>query len=368
MRILDRYILREYLYSLIGVLFICVVVLLVYMIIESYDDILKNNPETKYIILFFLNSLPFHLIQIVPMAVAISILYTIGTLARHRELVAIVSAGISTRRIVIPLLVVTFFLSLGAMMFNELVVPGCQERARYIETAFIEGKGEKILTRNKEIFVKGKGQRFYVMEAFDSRSKVMTRPTVIDLNNTGSSLAMRIDADSGRFIEDKDEKGRHWRFENARRWIYDESGQLVGYEKFDKPISLSMEEDLDKFLSNRKKPEEMNFFELHKYMKILENRGESVSYYQTDFHLKMAFPFASLIIALICYCFAVRLEARNLIFGYALGVIFSIAYYGFSALAQALGHHLIIPPFFAGWVPNMFFGLIGVFFLHKLTI
>lgn len=78
MRILDRYILREYLYNLIGVLFICVVVLLVYMIIESYEDILKNNPGIKYITLFFLNSLPFNLMQAIPMAVAIAILYTIG--------------------------------------------------------------------------------------------------------------------------------------------------------------------------------------------------------------------------------------------------------------------------------------------------
>lgn len=367
MKIIDRYILREYLYSFLGVIFICCVVLLVYMLIESYEDILKNNPGMRYVIFYFLNSLPYNLMQAVPLAVAISILYTIGMMARNNELVAIVAAGISTKRIAMPIIAATLGICLLTLAFNELIVPGCQERARYIEKAFIEGKGEKILTRNKEIFVKGKGQRFYIMESFDSKIKIMTNPSVIDLNPSGSSLAMRIDADNAQLIEEV-KGGRFWRFENARRWIYDSAGKLSRYEKFNQPITMTMEEDLDKFLSNRKKPEEMNIFELKKYINILENRGESVEYYQTDYHLKMAFPFASLIIAIICYCFAIRIESRNLVLGYALGVISSIAYYGFTALTQALGHHLIFPPFFAGWISNIIFGVIGIYILNKLTL
>ena len=367
MKILDRYILREFLYTFIGVLFICVIVLLVYMLIENYEEILKNAPGIKYTTLYFLNSLPFHLIETIPMAVAIAILFSIGALARHNELVAMVSAGVSTRRISYSILVAAFFISLGTLLFGELVVPRCQERARYIEKAFIEGKGEKILTRSREIFVKGKGQRFYVMDAFDSNTNIMTNPTVIDLNELGSSLALRIDADKGEYMEEK-EGGRYWQFENARLWEYDERGRLERFQKYEKPLTLAMEEDLDKFLSNRKKPEEMNIFELKKYINILANRGETVAYYMTDFYLKLAFPFASLIIAIICFCLSVRLESRNLILGYTLGVIFVIGYYGVTALTQALGHHLVLSPIFAGWLSNIIFAGVGVFFLHRLTI
>jgi lipopolysaccharide export system permease protein len=301
------------------------------------------------------------------MAVAISILYTIGLMARHNELLAIVAAGVSTKRIALPVIMATLGICWLTLAFNELIVPGCQERAGYIEKAFIEGKGEKILTRNKEIFVKGKGQRFYIMESFDSKTKIMMNPSVINLNPSGSSLAMRVDADKAQLIEEV-KGGRFWRFENARRWIYDSSGQLSRYEKFDQPITMTMEEDLEKFLSNRKRPEEMNIFELKKYINLLVNRGESAEYYQTDYHLKMAFPFASLIIAVICFCFAVRIESRNIVLGYALGVISSIAYYGFTALTQAMGHHLIFPPILAGWASNIVFGLIGIYILNKLTL
>ena len=367
MRILDRYILREYLYNLAGVLFVCVVVILVYMIIENYDDILKNDPGLKYVTLFFLNSLPFNILQIVPLAVAIAILFTVGTFARHNELVAMVSAGLSTHRIAVPLLIATFFVSIATLLLNETLVPGCQERARYIQKAFIEGKGQQILTRNKEIFVKGKGQRFYVMESFDSNTHVMTNPTVIDLNKDGFSLLLRIDADRGQFVREKGQ-GQYWRFDNARRWIYDGSGRLERFEKFDKAITLPMEEDLEKFLSHRKKPEEMNFWELRKYINILANRGEPVGYYSTDLQLKIAFPFASLIIGLLCFCFAVRLDARNMVFNYALGVVSAIAFYAMTAVSQALGHHLVLSPVVSGWATNVLFAGIGVLFLNRLMI
>jgi len=367
MKILDRYILKEYVYTLLGVIFICVIVLVVHMLIESYEEILKNDPGFKYTLLFFVNSLPYRILEIIPLAVAIAILFTVGGMARHNELVAMVSAGISVRRIGVPILAATFLLSILVLLSNELVVPDCEERARYIEKAFIEGKGRKIFTRSKEIFVKGKGQRFYVMDAFDSNTKVMTNPKVIDLNSSGSSLSMRVDADEGHLIEGKGE-GRFWRFTNARRWMYDDQGRLVEFEKFDKPITLAMEEDLDKFLSNRKKPEEMNFVELKKYIDILSRRGESVAYYQTDLHLKLSFPFASFILALICYSFAVRLESRNLVFGYALGVLASILFYAFTALIQALGHHYLLPPVVAGWASNVVFTGIGFILLHRVGL
>ncbi|HPB32886.1 MAG TPA: hypothetical protein PLB62_15670, partial [Candidatus Sumerlaeota bacterium] len=65
MKILDKYLLREYLYTFAGALFICVIVLLVYMSVENYEDILKNEPGLKYTALFFINSLPFQIIQII---------------------------------------------------------------------------------------------------------------------------------------------------------------------------------------------------------------------------------------------------------------------------------------------------------------
>lgn len=364
MKIVDTYLIREFLYTLIGVLFICAIILLVYNIIESYDEILQNKPGFYYTFSYFANSLPFRLIEVLPLAVAISILFTVGTFAKNNEILALSFSGLSTVRIATPLLCAGAVISLLTIYFNEAVVPRCEERARYIEQAYIKGKGEKIITKTKDIFVKGSGQRFYMMRGFDSRHNIMSQPTILDLNTTGSALVHRIDADRGELASGEGSK-RLWLFFNATEWVYDARGRVKAMHKFEQPIEIPMEEGLEKFLSNPKRPEEMNFEELYNYVWILERRGESVNYYKTDLYLKIAFPFASLIIMVVGFACAVKAQTSNIVMGFGLGVLFTIGYYALTAFCQAMGHNQVFTPFIAGWAPNMVFLLIGGYLLYK---
>ncbi len=225
MKIIDTYLIKEFLYTFIGVLFICAIILLVYMIIESYDEILENKPGFYYTFSYFANSLPFKLIEVVPLAVVISVLFTVGTLAKNKEILALSFSGMSTVRIAMPLFCAGAMISILTIYFNEAVVPGCEERAGYIEQAFIRGKGEKIITKTKDIFVKGSGQRFYMMRDFDSRHNIMSQPTILDLNTTGSALVQRIDADRAELVSGEGSE-RSWRFFGAIKWVYGEDGRL----------------------------------------------------------------------------------------------------------------------------------------------
>ncbi|MCX7766367.1 MAG: LptF/LptG family permease, partial [Candidatus Sumerlaeia bacterium] len=76
MKLIDRYILNSFLWNFAGIIFICLIVFLVYMLIDAYEDILANSPPLYYVVLYFLNSLPFLLIEVMPLAVAIAVLLT----------------------------------------------------------------------------------------------------------------------------------------------------------------------------------------------------------------------------------------------------------------------------------------------------
>jgi LPS export ABC transporter permease LptG len=363
MKILDKYVLYEFVYAFLGVLFICAVVLLLYMVIESYEDILANEPSLYHIIVFFANSLPFKMVQIIPLAVVVAVLFTVTHMGKNNETIALVSSGVSPLRIGLPLFCAAIVISIMTFWFNEYVVPGCEARARYVGSAFIEGKGEKIITQNKDIFVKGKGRRFYIMKDFDSQKNTMTQPVILDLYDDAFKLKQRIDASRAELIE-RTPKERYWRFYDALVWQYSPQGDLLSLEKATAPVEISMEEDLEKFLSNRKQPEEMNYSELREFIHILRNRGENVSQFVTDLNLKIAFPLGTIIITLIGFSFAIRTRARNLIIAFAYGIIFSILYYGAVAFAQAMGHQLILPGIIAAWAPNALFLAVGLHLLY----
>jgi len=337
------------------------------MLIESYEDILSNAPSLYYVILYFVNSLPFLMVEVIPLAVAIAALLMVGNMARNYEIMALLTTGVSQLRIAMPLLVVALLISIGLFLFGELIVPGCQRRARYIEKAFIEGKGEEVITRTKDVFVKGKGNRFYLMKHYDALLKKMTRPVILETDSSGGKLRLKMVAQKAEFVKREGEKSI-WRFYGLKNWEYDEDGNLKKYQSFKQPVELPMEKELDKFLSYKKEPEEMNLWELKSYLRILRHRGENVSTYATDLHLKVSFPLAVILVMLICFSFASRMQIGNLVINFAQALILVVAYYALIAFTRAMGHNMVLPPLIAGWSGDFVFALIGIAIFKRNSI
>lgn len=359
MKLIDRYIINSFLWNFSGIIFICMVVFLVYMLLESYEDILSNAPPFYYVVLYFFNSLPFLIIEVIPLAVAIAALLTVGNMARNYELLALFTSGISQVRLASSLFFMAVLIALGVFAGNELVVPGCQQRARFIEKAYIEGKGEQILTRTKDIFIKGKDNRVYILQDYNSLLKVMTRPVIVDVKADGSELQAYKMAEKAEFLRN-DNNTSIWRFYGLESQGFNEKGELVNYKIFTEPVELPLEENLDKLLSYRKEPEEMNLWELWSYLSILKHRGENVGRYATELHLKISFPLAAILVMLICFSFATKMQLRNILINFAQAMLLVVAYYALIAFSRALGHELVLPSMLAAWSPNVIFALLGV--------
>lgn len=367
MKLIDRYIINNFLWNFLGIIFICTIVFVVYILIDLYEDILSNAPSFYYVALYFVNSLPFLLVEVIPLAVAISVLLMVGNMAKNYEIIALLTNGISQLRIATPLLIVALIMSIGLFLFSELIVPGCQRRARYIEKAFIEGKGEQVITRAKDVFVKGKGNRFYLMKHYDDLLKRMTQPVIIETDSSGGKLRSKIVAKMAEFVERQSENSI-WRFYNLEKQEYDDEGNLKNYQKFNQPVDLPLERELDKFLSYKKEPEEMNLWELKSYLSILKNRGENVGTYATDLHLKISFPLGVIIVMLICFSFATRMQIGNLVINFAQALMLVVAYYALIAFTRAMGHNMVLPPLIAGWSGDLVFALIGIAIFKRNSI
>ncbi len=366
-KIIDTYIIKEFLYVLTGLLFIVSIVLSVYVLIESIGDIVDNKPGMWHIVLFFFFSLPFLLFQTIPMVVAMATVYSIGSLSRKKEILVMITSGVSPLRLALPLLILGILFSVGAFFFNELIVPYSEEKARFIGKVYIEGKSENIITKNKDIFLKGKGNRFYLMKDFDSKNNIMSKPIIIDVDANGGFINQRIEAEKAELVKIEN-KQNAWKFTGYVRHVYDKYGKLINIEQSKDSILIPMEEDLEKFLSNRKKAEEMNYSELRTYLSILKKRGESNPDLETDLHLKLAFPFASFIVILIGFCFAIKAHFQTLIYSLGKGIGIIVLYYASIIFLQGLGHHGIINPLAASWAPNLIFTLLGGYFLYREVV
>lgn len=364
MRLLDRLIIREYLRALIAIAFIITLLVLVSIILEHIDDVVESGASMSTTSKWILLQLPYKIVQTFPVIIMLAVLFSIGGLSRHNEIIAIVSMGISRSRIFVPILFVTIGLTAFTYWFSEVVVPRCNLAAEYVERVEIEHKPPP--TEGRSIFLRGAGDTYYWMDAYHdyANRQRMINPVVLRLSPDRTHFVERIEAKWATHIQPhRPGSTPHWRFHAGAQWTFSDDGEALEVQRF-RERRYDLEDDLSEFLSVRKRPEEMNYLELKRYIEIVSQRpGIDLDQFETEMHLKIAFPLALIIIAMISFPFAMKTRSGSLFVGFSLALLCIIGYYGFVAVLRSLGHEGHLWPWFAAWSPNAVFLIAASYFM-----
>jgi len=365
-RIIDRYLCREFLLTMAGVMAVCTVVLLIARVFEEFDNIIRNNVPFLAAAKYFFFTMPFRLLEVIPLATVLAVIFSVGTLARNREMLAITSSGQSPYRSAAPILLLSLAIAFGILILNETFVPYCQERANHYEEKFLNDRSELSLTRRRDIFDKGMGNTFFMVEEFDANRKRMWNVLLFKQSDDPTIWLYSLKALSAELVtSDVEPNYDLWRFYNATEHLYDEQGRPTSMTAYTTPIDRPLEADLDQYLSNRKEPDQMNLIELSRYIRTLQRRGEDVSVYNTDWYLKLAFPFSTVILAMIAFALASRAHIVSLPLSFGLGILLTMLFYALAALGQTLGHIAVLSPLVGSLGPLLLFLVLGVFWLRR---
>ena len=361
MKIITRYLYKAILFYFAVFLAMVTVVLIVSLLFDARSLIVDNATHLEVVVEFLLFSIPLQLAQVAPMIALMATIFAFGLLAKNREILAMVAAGISFRALALPALTFGIVLSAGLFLFNEYVVPESQTQAVTIEKIVMGGKNESIFTKRDDLFVKGSGNRFYLMQEFRSDKGEMVWPTILVTSDGGGRLTDRIEAAMGRL------KGDYWEFEGAEHWTFNDDGTVRTYERYQGPYREKMEDKLDKFLSKTKKPEEMNYAELREYRNLLLNKGgQDAQRYTLDLQHKLSFPLACLLMAALGFAVVADVHARHFARGVLTGLLVAVVYYVFDSLMRHLGSDGTVPWLPAGWGPTAIFALVVYYLLRRL--
>ena len=123
MKKLDLFILKSYLGPLLMTFFIALFILLMQFLWKFIDDLVGKELEWYIILKLLFYASSTFVPMALPLAILLSSLMTFGNLGEHYELVAMKSAGISLRRIMAPLIVVSIMISGIAFYFSNVVLP-----------------------------------------------------------------------------------------------------------------------------------------------------------------------------------------------------------------------------------------------------
>lgn len=365
MKLLDRYIFREFALALAGVVGFCSLLIIVGMIFENFQDMIDNKTPLDKAALFFLCSVPNQLIQIIPIAVTLAVLFSIGALARNNEILAFTTNGVTPLRVAIPIIFGGVLVVGGIMWASETAIPRLQQYAHYLDNRYVRAKSEQTLSTEDDVFARGQQNRIYMMPAYSIRDKRMSKPQIYDMAPGYAVVARRIAADSAQYEQTaKDEASSRWVFANASVWTFDADGNLASFETTPS-LALDLEPDLAGILEQRKDPEEMNFRELKQHIERLRERGQPANEFMTDLILKITFPAGTLFVMLIGFSFAVRSRAGSATSAMGAGIVWAFAYYGFNAVMRALGHAESLPATVAAASGCVIFAALAIAFFRR---
>ncbi len=352
MKILNRYLLREFVAPFLGSLLIFSVIILVILVFDQLKFVMDNHAGFLLAAKYFVLQLPFNLLLIVPLAVLFGVLFSLGSLSKASELIAMRAGGVDLFKVAVPLVMAGALVGLGSILFNETVVPKTKSMAEHVRQVEIEKKAVTHTTQRSNVSLRGSGNRMYHIDRFDGPTSSMTGVILLEFDQ-GIRLKSRLDAQGAVYRD-----GR-WVFQKGWMRVFDENGVEILAQPFEE-LPMDLEEKPDDFLAEQKEAQELNMPELLAYIDQLKKNGEDYHKELVELHLKVAFPFACVVLVLLGVPTGWSLgKWSSVATSIGLVLFVAFAYLGLIRVGEALGESGVLPPILAGWMANVVFAALG---------
>ncbi len=123
MKKLDQFILKSFIGPFVAILFIVIFILVMQFLWLYIDELVGKGLEFKVILEFLMWGSCQVLPIAIPLATLLSSMMTFGAMGENYELTAMKASGISLGRILLPVIVTSALISIGAFFVNDRLVP-----------------------------------------------------------------------------------------------------------------------------------------------------------------------------------------------------------------------------------------------------
>lgn len=356
MRLISRYIFRR-LTGYAGAVLVAVVgIYLTVDFFERVDNFMDAGRPVFQTLVYLAYKTPAIIAQILPLSVLMAVLIVFGLMARHHELIALKSSGVSVYALVRPVVVFGLAVTILLILFSEVVVPAATARSNHIWRTRDGDSTGAVVSRSRNIWLR-ESERILFIRYYHPREGAVYGLTLYEFT-PDFRLARRLDARMGQFTE------AGWRLEGVLEQV--RSPQTTGgYRVRNLPETrVALPLTPDDLTRVAKSAEEMNFAELLTYVREVEAGGYDATAYRVDLHAKIAFPLVCLILGMVGVGMAARTGLREgmpVSIAYGLGTGF--LYWVLHSFNLSLGYGGMLPAPVAAWAANVVFACLGVYLL-----
>jgi lipopolysaccharide export system permease protein len=356
MKIITRYLLIQFIKPLIFSSFAFGGLVLISEFFRELNYFMEKKASFLYVFLYLFFSLPWWIIQVLPVAVLLAVLFSLGTLAKNGEITAMKAAGINIWKVVVIFIFCGLFIGLADLSLREFVIPFSVNKAHNIRQEKIAFEQNLVKTEFKDLLISIPGNGRMTINTLNARTGTLSG-IVIDYQDSSFVLTRQIVAKSGSY------DGKWTLSDGVDRSF---SSGLTNESPFSTK-SLELPFKPSDFIVVSQRPEQMSSKQYLKYISQLETLGIPVEKDLIQLNLRWSSVFSHVIVMLIGIPFALGLGSRHgKILSFTFALIFAFVYWGVQAVGQSLGENRIISPFMAAWLSNFIFAFFGVYMTSNI--
>ena len=351
---LDWYIIRKFIGTYIVSIVLIISIALVFDFNENLSKFTKYHAPWRAIVFdYYANFIPYYSNLFSPLFVFIAVIFFTSKLAGNSEIIAMLSSGVSFRRLMRPYMISCVLIASVTFYLNSFVIPHGTVIRQNFESLYRNSK-KNTSAENVQLQV-GKGTVAYIQH-YDDRYK---RGYGFSLDKfEGKKLVSHMTAMEIQYDTIADAK-YHWK---ATNW---KTRTLVGLRERivtgDVKDTVILMEPTD-LVYSKGQQETFTSPELLDYISKQTSRGSgNVVQYEVEFHKRIAMSFSSFILTIIGLSLSARKRRGGMGLYLGIGLGLSFGYIMLQTVSSTFAINAGTPPVLAAWIPNLIFAFIAYF-------
>lgn len=351
---LDWYIIKKFIGTYIYSIALIISISIVFDVNENLAKFTQYHAPLKAIVLdYYMNFVPYFANLFSPLFVFIAVIFFTSKLAGNSEIISMLAAGVSFKRLMRPYMISCILISALSFYLSAYVIPHGTIVRQNFESMY-KNKKKNTAADNVQLQV-GKGVIAYIQH-YDNISKRGYGFSLDKFEN--KKLVSHMTASEIQYDTISDSK-YHW---TASNW---KIRQLKGLREH---ITSGMRKDTvilmepTDLVYSKGQQETFTSPELKDYISKQIDRGSgNVVQYQVEYHKRIASSFASFILTTIGVSLSSRKRKGGMGLYLGIGLALSFGYIMLQTVSATFAINADTPPILAAWIPNMIFAVIAYF-------
>lgn len=351
MKIITRYLLKEITVSVLLIMLALIAMFSFFDLIQELEDLGTGNYGLGKVVLFVMLSAPGHVYEIMPVAVLVGCMYSLGQFARHSELIILRVSGISLSGITVSLLKIGLVFTLLTFCIGELITPLSEKMAQRMRIKATDS----VIVQDfmSGLWVKD-GNSFVNVEEVLADSTLLN-VHIYEFDNT-FKLRTSSDAKNGKFAEDQ------WSLQDVTQIHFEKDTNHIKHLETATWRSLIRPELLNVLLVL---PEKMSAWNLYSYIHHLSINKQKTTRYEMALWSKLIYPLACLVMIMLALPFGfIQQRATGASTKIFIGIMLGVLYQILNRTFVHLGLLNDWAPWFSAIMPTALFLMAALTMLH----